>query len=148
MIVRVALDAAGFDHLDASSGRAMRGLMRRTVERGGEVCCAAVTLAEVCRGVARTRRVEAALARDRCGQRIQVVPTDERLAKLVGTILHATNSGSELLGDAHVVAVCAGADAAIVVTSDPSDILALAVAVPGTRIVTRTPAALGASPPP
>lgn len=139
MIVRVVLDAAGFDHLDVPSGRALRGLLHRTVERGGEVCCAAVTLAEVCRGVARTRRVEMALARDRGGQRIQVVPTDERLAKLVGTILHTTASGSDLMADAHVVAVCAGADAAIVVTSD-HDILALAVAVPGTRIVTRTPA--------
>lgn len=140
MIVRAVLDAAAFDHLDAPSGRALRGLLRRTVERGGEVCCAAVTLAEVCRGVARTRRVEVALARDRGGQRIQVVPTEERLAKLVGTILHTTASGNDLMADAHVVAVCAGADAAIVITSDPTDILALAVAVPGTRIVTRTPA--------
>lgn len=57
----------------------------------------------------------------------------------MGTILHTTASGSDLMADAHVVAVCAGADAAIVVTSD-HDILALAVAVPGTRIVTRTPA--------
>jgi hypothetical protein len=34
-------------------------------------------------------------------------------------------------------------DAAVVVTADPDDILALATAVPGTRIVTRTPSTLG-----
>jgi hypothetical protein len=44
-----------------------------------------------------------------------------------------------MLGDAHAVAVCAGADNAIVVTSDPDDISMLAKAVRGVRIVTRTP---------
>jgi len=140
--VAVVLDAGAFDHLDASTGAGLRALLRRMAERGGEVSCAAVTLAEVCRGVARTRRVEAALARDRRGQRIRVVPTDVRLAKLVGMILHTTESGSDRLADAHVVAVCAGHDGAVVVTSDPDDIAALSVAVPGTRIVARPPLSL------
>ena len=48
-------------------------------------------------------------------------------------------AGSELIADAHVVAVCAGADAAVVVTSDPDAITALAVTVPGTRILVRRP---------
>jgi hypothetical protein len=86
--------------------------------------------------------VEAALARDRGGQRIRVVSTDERLAKLVGAILHSTGSGSDRLADAHVAAVCTGSDAAVVVTADPDDILAMGSAVPGTRIITRTPTAL------
>jgi predicted nucleic acid-binding protein len=98
-----------------------------------------VTLAEVCRGTARTRRVEAALARRRGGQRIRVPPTDERFAKLVGAILHETHSGSERVADAHLVAACATADAAIVLTADPGDIAALATAIPGTRIITRDP---------
>jgi hypothetical protein len=38
--------------------------------------------------MARTRHVEAALARSHGGQRIRVVATDERLGKLVGAILH------------------------------------------------------------
>lgn len=142
MSLRVVLDAAAFDVLDTSDGQGLRALLRRAMERGGEASCAAVTLAEVCRGTARTRRVEVALARDRGGQRLRVVPTDERLAKLVGAILHATGRASEHLGDAHVVAVCAGADVAVVVTSDPGDIAALAVAVPGTRVTARTPASL------
>jgi predicted nucleic acid-binding protein len=142
MNVRVVLDAAAFDHLDQPGGAGVRALLRRTVERGGEVCCAAVTLAEVCRGTARTRRVEVGLARDRGGQRIRVTPTDERLAKLVGAILHETSRGSESVADAHVVALCTGADAAVVITSDPADIGAIAAAVPGTRIITHSPVAL------
>lgn len=113
--------------------------MRRASTRGWDVCCAAVTLAEVCRGRARTRRVEAALARDRGGRRIRVISTDEQLAKLVGAIMDDTHSGSDMLADAHVVAVCAGADHAVVVTVDPHDIVRLATALRGVRIVTRSP---------
>jgi predicted nucleic acid-binding protein len=137
--VAIVLDAAAFDVLDEHSGTGLRALLRRAIDDGGEVRCAAVTLAEVCRGMPRTRRVEAAMARRRGGQRIRVVPTDERLAKLVGAILHDTRSGSERVADAHVVAACATADAAIVLTADPDDIAALATALPGTRIVTRHP---------
>jgi predicted nucleic acid-binding protein len=135
----VVLDAAAFDVLDRPEGAAMRHLLRVVLERGGEVRCAAITLAEVCRGLARTRRADAAIARDRGGQRILVVPTDVRLAKLVGAVLHGTGHGSESIADAHVIAVCAGFEAAIVVTSDPDDISELATAMPGIRIVARSP---------
>ncbi len=140
MIPRIVLDATAFDVLDTIKGVKARALMERTALAGGDVYCAAVTLAEVCRGSARTRRVEAALVRTRGGKRIRVVPTDEALAKLVGDILHKTGSNSERLGDAHVIAVCADADAAVVLTGDADDIAALAVAVPGTRIEIRDPA--------
>lgn len=73
------------------------------------------------------------------GLRITVVPTDERFAKLVGAILHDTGSGSDRIADAHVIAACTIAEAAIVLTADPGDIAAPAAAVPGTRIVTRDP---------
>jgi predicted nucleic acid-binding protein len=135
----VVLDAAAFDVVDDPRGTGVRALLRRTIDNGGEVRCAAVTLAEVCRGSARTRRVEAALRRSHGGRRIRVLPTDERLAKLVGAILHDTGSGSERIADAHVVAVCASSDAVIVLTVDPRDITALATALPGVRIVTRNP---------
>lgn len=137
MTTGVVLDAAAFDVLDRAEGAAFRHLLRVVLGRGGQVRCAAVTLAEVCRGAARTRRVEAAIARDRGGQRIIVSATDVRLAKLVGAILHSTGQGSESIADAHVVAVCAEFDAAIVITSDPGDMIELARAVPGTRIVAR-----------
>jgi len=54
-----------------------------------------------------------------------VVQTDVRLAKLVGMILHARGSAIDRLADAHVVAVCAAHDGAVVVTADPDDIAAL-----------------------
>jgi predicted nucleic acid-binding protein len=139
MTFRVVLDAGAFDGLDQPGTHKLWALIERSISRDGDLCCAAVTLAEVCRGTARTRRVEAISARTHGGARVQVVPTDERLAKLVGAILHETGKGSEMLGDAHAVAVCAGADNAIVVTSDPDDISMLATAVRGVRIVTRTP---------
>lgn len=139
MSFAVVLDAAAFDILDSQRSSGMRALLRRAIDDGGEVRCAAVTLAEVCRGVTRTRQVEAALARRRGGQRIRIVPTDERFAKLVGAILHDTARGSEHIADAHVVAACTTVDAAIVLTADPGDITTLAAAVPGTRIVTRNP---------
>lgn len=69
------------------------------------------------------------------------MPTDERSAKLVGAILHDTGHGSDRIADAHVVAACTASDTAVVFTSDPDDIAALATAVPGTRIIIRDPAA-------
>ena len=119
-----------------TDGGRLRYLLRRVVKQDGEVCCAAVTLAEVCRGTVRTRRVEAALTRSFGGRRVRVVPTDETLAKLVGTILHEAEAGSEFIADAHVVGVCAGADTAIVVTSDPDDITRLAGSLRGVRVLT------------
>ncbi len=139
MSTAVVLDAAAFDVIDDPRASGIRALLRRTIDNGGEVRCAAVTLAEVCRGTARTRRVEAALRRSRGGKRIRVLPTDERLAKLVGAILHDTGSGSERIADAHVVAACATSDSVIVLTVDPRDVSALATALPGVRIVTRNP---------
>ncbi|MGQ0576493.1 MAG: PIN domain-containing protein [Pseudonocardia sp.] len=136
---RIVLDAAAFDVIDGPGGRKLRALLEIALGRDAEVRCAAVTLAEVCRGTARTGWVEAALARSRGGSRIRVVPTDERVAKLVGAILHDSASGSELLAVAHVVAVCAGVDNAAVITADPDDILRLATAVRGVRILTRSP---------
>jgi predicted nucleic acid-binding protein len=135
----VVLDAAAFDVIDRPVGEDLRALLRTTLNRDGEVRCAAVTLAEVCRGQARTRRVEATLRQDRGGRRIRIVPTDERLAKAVGHVLSVARRDSCHLADAHVVAVCADADRAVVVTSDPDDIAHLAAALPAVRIVTRRP---------
>ena len=139
MIVTAVLDAAAFDVIDTPKGAALRYLLRGVLARGGDVRVAAVTLAEVSRGAGRTARAAAAVARDHGGDRILVIPTDEKLARLVGSVLHTTSRGSEHLADAHVVAVCATADVAVVVTSDPDDITALATAVPATRITTRLP---------
>jgi predicted nucleic acid-binding protein len=139
VIVSAVLDAAAFDVIDRAEGAALRHLLRTVLERGGDVRCAAVTLAEVCRGPARTHRTEVAVARDRGGQRIVVVPTDTKLAKLVGAVLHASGKGSDAMADAHVVAVCAAVETAVVITTDPDDINALAAGIPGTRVIARSP---------
>lgn len=68
-----------------------------------------------------------------------VVDTDDRLAKLVGAILHTTDADSSMLADAHVVAVCTGGSVAVVITTDPDDIIELSAAVPGTRVTARRP---------
>ena len=139
MSLTAVLDAAAFDVIDTGGGAPLRQLLRSVLNQGGDVRCAAVTLAEVCRGPARTRRVEVAVSRDRGGQRILVVPTDQHLAKLVGAILQSSNRSSEDIADAHVIAVCAAVDAAVVITSDPDDITQLATAIPGTRVIARRP---------
>jgi predicted nucleic acid-binding protein len=130
---RIVLDAAAFDILASRDWRSFIALVEATLARGASVWCSAVTIAEVARGDQRTRAVEAIL-RGRAGITINVQPTDEAFAKLVGSILHTGDRGSAHIADAHVVATCAGADFATVITADPDDIVHLAAAIPGTRV--------------
>ena len=136
---RIVLDAAAFDALGATQGAKLRDLLRQAFDRGAQLWCSAVTVAEVSRSPAHTRKVESVLARRHGGQHIRVLNTDVSAAKLVGAILYAAGRGSADIADAHVVAVCAPAHVALVITSDPDDITELATALPGTRVVTRKP---------
>ena len=136
---RVVLDAGAFDVINLRAGAKLRDFLMRTLTRGGDVWCAAVTIAEVARGTARTREVETALSRSYGGEQIRVLVTDETVAKRVGEILYATNKGSESIADAHVIAACCPADIAVVVTTDPDDIIELSAAVPGVNIMPRRP---------
>ena len=131
-VERVVLDAAGLDEVPTNT--ALRALLRRTAERGGQVWCAAVTIAEVARGPASVARGHGVLGRRFGGRRILVQSTDERLALLVGALLYDSGRVSDDLADAHVVAVCAPAAVALVVTSDPDDIAAIGDHLPGVRI--------------
>jgi predicted nucleic acid-binding protein len=139
----LVLDAAGLDALCATTPTAaLRALLREAHERGRDVLLPTLVCAEVCRGVARTRRVETALARHRPtqGQRppVTLVDTDFALARQVGAILDAVGASSEDVVDAHVVAVCARRGGGLVVTSDPDDIARLSAAVPSARIIARS----------
>jgi predicted nucleic acid-binding protein len=136
---RVVLDAGAFDALNTNAGAKLRDLLARTIIRGGEIWCAAVTLAEVARGTARTREVETALSRRYGGELIRLLVTDEELAKQVGGILYAANKGSNSIADAHVIAACVPAEVAVVVTTDPDDIAELSAVVPGVKIMPRRP---------
>lgn len=140
----LVLDAAGLETLcEQVPTEAVRALLAEAVRRDGEVVVPTVVCAELCRGVARTRSVEAALGRhDRSRGELPALTradTDFVLARQVGAILHATGSGSADVVDAHVVAVCVLAGGGVVVTADPEDIERLADAVPAVRIVTRRP---------
>jgi predicted nucleic acid-binding protein len=142
MTLPVVLDADGLDALaDPSPPNAFRALLREALDRGRDVLVPAVVCAEACRGPARTRRVETALARHRPtrGQRppVAVVDTDFVLARQVGAVLYGAGAASADLADAHVVAVCARRGGGLVITSDPDDIARLAAAVPAARVVTR-----------
>jgi hypothetical protein len=135
----VVLDAAAFDVLDQPSGGDLVTLLLRRVPHGVEARCAAVTLAEVCRTRGRTQRIEAALQRCRDDHAITIVDTDKVLAKAVGRLLGEAGRDSCHLADAHVVALCADADTAVVITTDPDDINHLASSLRGVRVITRSP---------
>jgi len=139
----VVLDAESLSRFARDpSNEAIRGYLRVAAELHREVIVPAVVCAEVCRGVRRTREVEALLSRhERTATgtpAIDVVVTDFAMARQVGAILHASGAGSEDIVDAHVVACCVDAGGGLVLTSDEDDISRLAVAVPAVRIVTRS----------
>lgn len=121
----------------------LRALLGEAANRGREVVVPTVVCAEVARGRARTRSLEAVVRRHDTARgeqpALRLVDTDFDLARQVGTILDATSSGSERIVDAHVVAVCVPQGGGLVVTSDPDDVAALAGAVPAARIRTVRP---------
>ncbi|MHB1487833.1 MAG: PIN domain-containing protein [Acidimicrobiales bacterium] len=142
MSLPVVLDADGLDALATwPPPDLLRALLEEAWRRGRDVLVPAVVCAEACRGVARTRAVESALARHRPerSQRppVTVVDTDFALARHVGAVLHGVGATSSDMVDAHVVAVAASRGGALVVTGDPQDIARLAQAVPAVRIITR-----------
>lgn len=135
----LVLDAEGLVAFSAAAPpESIRALLGEALGRGREVLTPTVACAEVARGVARTRALEAAVSRHDHSRgeqpALRLVDTDFGLARRVGAILDAAGVGSEGMVDAHVVAVCAPAGGGLVVTSDPVDIMALAAAVPAVRI--------------
>ncbi|HEY2553602.1 MAG TPA: PIN domain-containing protein [Streptosporangiaceae bacterium] len=136
------LDADGLDALTEEPPPArLRALLTQAWERGSDVLVPALVCAESCRGAARTRAVEAALARHRDTRAkrpaVRVVQTDFDLARRVGAILHAIGADTRDIVDAHSVAVASMHGRAVVVTADPADIARLASAMPIVRVVTR-----------
>ena len=136
------LDADGLDALtEQPPPERLRALLAEAWERRSDVLLPALVCAECCRGAARTRAVEASLARHRENRAIRpavrVVPTDFELARRVGAVLHGAGASTADIVDAHSVAVASLQGRAVVVTSDPDDIRRLASAVPTVRIVTR-----------
>ena len=140
----VVLDAAGLDALCGPvPTEAVRAFLIEAHRRGADVIVPTIVCAELCRGSAPTRAVEAVLGRhDRSrGERpaISRRDTDFELARQVGAILHGAGAGSADIVDAHVVATCVASGGGLVITADPDDIERLAQAVPAARIVIRRP---------
>jgi predicted nucleic acid-binding protein len=138
---RVVLDAAGLEQLTSTRPTDhFRALLAVARERGRAVVVPAAVCAELCRGVPRTRAVEAALGRHsrERGRRpaVTVVDLDLRLAKQVGAIMYAAGAASGDLVDASVIAVAVAGGGGLVVTADPDDIERLAAVVPAVRIIT------------
>lgn len=143
MIVPLVLDADGLDALcEPKPPPKMQALLDEAWARDRDILVPAVVCAEACRGVPRTRRVEAAVARHDSTRGktppVQVVPTDFGLARQVGAILHGAGADSSDMVDAHVVAVCALRGGGMVVTADSQDIHRLAQAIPSVRVTTRS----------
>jgi predicted nucleic acid-binding protein len=142
MNLPVVLDSEGLASLaDVKPPPLLRALLNEARLRQRNLLVPAAVCAEVCRGAAWTRRVEAVVDQGlkRSGPRhaVRVIPTDFDLARQVGAILHGAAADSRDLVDAHVVAVCVQRGGGLVVTSDSEDIMRLAAAVPSVRIVTR-----------
>ena len=139
----LVLDAAGLDGLSSATPPAqLRALLTEAHRRQREVLAPTLLCTEVARGRGRTRALEAALARHDANRRerpaVRLVDTDFALARQVGTILEAAGASTEMVVDAHVVALCVPAGGGLVVTTDPDDIDELAAAVPAARIRTVT----------
>ncbi len=105
--------------------RAVRAAIRAAIRLDRDVVVPTVVLAELYRGAARSRALDALLARE-AGFAFR--DTDRRLARQVGGVLAASRSGSEHIVDAHVVATAVERGGGVVLTGDPIDLERLAAA--------------------
>jgi predicted nucleic acid-binding protein len=142
----VVLDSAALSDI-ASPGPGgpsapLRALLQVAWQQHRSVLVPAVVCAETCRGQARTRAVEALLSRHDPTRLerspIRVVDTDFELARLVGTVLFASDAGTEEIVDAHLVATCVQRGGGLIITSNPDDMDRLKQPFLGVRIVVRT----------
>ena len=103
--------------------REVRAALRAAVRLDRDVIVPALVLAELYRGPGRSHLIDACLSRE---TGISVRETDRGLARIVGAVLAGARAGSELIVDAHGVAVAVEAGGGIVLTADPTDLKKLA----------------------
>jgi predicted nucleic acid-binding protein len=122
--VRVVLDAEAVNAL-LQPGHPGRRTVRRALESARRLrrdpAAATVTLAELYRGAGRSQALDALLAREE-PDGLLLRDTDRGFARLVGALLAEASAGSELLADAHAVAVAVEAGGGVVLTADPDDL--------------------------
>ncbi len=123
----VALDLEAFNALagpDSTTKQRVRRILRTAERLGREVAVPSLVLAELYRGRGRNQLVDACLARE--DGSVSTRDTDRDLARIVGAVLADSQAGSELIVDAHVVALTLEAGGGVVVTGDPDDLTRLA----------------------
>ncbi len=123
----VALDSEAFNALagpDSITKQRVRRLLRTAEQLGRDVAVPSVVLAELYRGRGRNQLVDACLAREDAS--LSTRDTDRDFARIVGAVLADSRAGSEMIVDAHVVALALEAGGGVVVTGDADDLSKLA----------------------
>ena len=123
----VALDAAAFNALagaDSITKQRVRRILQTAERLGRDVAVPSLVLAELYRGRGRNQLVDACLAREDAS--LSTRDTDRDFARIVGAVLADSHASSEMIVDAHVVALALEAGGGVVVTGDPDDLTRLA----------------------
>jgi predicted nucleic acid-binding protein len=131
----VVLDAGALSALAGRPERRnqeVRAALRAAARLDREVVVPAVILAELYRGPRHNQVVDACLSRE-TGLRVR--DTDRPLARLVGGVLAAADTGSRHLADAHVIAAAVEVGGGIALTTDPADLERLATAYRNVMVV-------------
>lgn len=131
----LVLDSEAISQLARRHSGGARGVVHAALTvataSGAEVFVPAAVLAEQYRGGRHDQALDACLARY---PGIQVADTTRSLAKRIGNLLARAGRGSADHVDAAVVAVAAGVRSAVILTSDPDDLTAIAGSLPGLAI--------------
>ena len=125
--MKLVLDQAAVSALAGSPSEAKRQVRQAMtaalrINRG--VTIPTVILAELYRSASRNQMIDAMLSREEEG--LDLRNTDRLLARLIGGVLSAANTGSEDLADAHVVACAIEGGGGVVMTIDEDDLNRLA----------------------
>lgn len=127
----VALDAEAFSALAGPSSvrqARVRRVLRRAKALNRRVVVPSLVLAELYRGRGHNQLVDACLARERAS--IDSRDTDRDLARIVGGVLAGAKAGSDMIVDAHAVAIAVEAGGGIIVTGDEHDLNRLCAPYP------------------
>lgn len=130
----LVLDAEALSSLARGSRHeaTVRAALTAALSENAEVLVPAAALSECYRGPRHDPAIDGCLSRE---GGIGVVSTDRSLARRVGHLLASAGWGSEHHVDATVAATCATAGGGVILTTDTSDLAALAPA--GSDIVVR-----------
>jgi len=123
----VALDSEAFNALAGPASvrkQRVRRALRAAAQQGRGVGVPSPVPAELSRGRAHNQLVDACLAREWAS--LATRDTDRDLARIVGGVLAGASARSNMIVDAHVVAVVVESGGGVVLTGDPDDLLRLA----------------------